>query len=70
MEQKTIQLAFDYEEASEAQPGHSEGTSAQSAQLGMRTLARIGDKRIIKLIRGYLNAGAMINGVVMELESE
>lgn len=40
MERKTIQLTFDYEGAGEAQPVRSEGTSAQTAQLGKRTLAQ------------------------------
>lgn len=40
MERKSIQLTFDYEEAGEAQPERSEGTSAQTAQLGKRTLAQ------------------------------
>jgi group II intron reverse transcriptase/maturase len=40
MEWKSIQLTFDYEEAGEAQPVRSEGTSAQTAQLGKRTLAQ------------------------------
>ena len=33
-----------------------------------RIAKRIGDKRILKLIRAYLNAGVMVNGVVMERE--
>jgi group II intron reverse transcriptase/maturase len=40
MEQKTMQLAFDYGEAGKARSGHSKGTSAQTAPLGMRTLAQ------------------------------
>jgi len=31
-----------------------------------RLAKRIGDKRMLKLIRGYLNAGVMVNGVVRE----
>jgi len=33
-----------------------------------RISRRITDKRVLKLIRAYLNAGVMINGVVMEAE--
>jgi RNA-directed DNA polymerase len=31
-----------------------------------RLARRIGDSRLLRLIRRYLNAGMMVNGVVME----
>jgi retron-type reverse transcriptase len=35
----------------------------------MHIMARVGkDKRVLKLIRAYLNSGVMVNGVVMETE--
>jgi group II intron reverse transcriptase/maturase len=34
-----------------------------------RLAKRIGDKRVLRLIRGYLNAGIMVDGVVMARES-
>lgn len=37
-------------------------------KLMARVARMVGDKRVLKLIRAYLNAGVMINGVVMETE--
>ena len=33
-----------------------------------RVAREVKDKRVLKLIRGYLNSGVMVNGVVMETE--
>jgi group II intron reverse transcriptase/maturase len=48
---------------------HDMLTLAPHASAGVARVARVvKDKRVLKLIRAYLNSGVMVNGVVMETE--
>ena len=48
---------------------HDMLTLAPHASAGVARVAReVKDKRVLKLIRAYLNSGVMVNGVVMDTE--
>ncbi len=48
---------------------HDMLTLAPAASAGVARVARVvKDKRVLKLIRAYLESGVMLNGVVMETE--